>query len=714
MVKVIKKDGRKVPFHKEKILNNLKSIENVFDIKIKKDKMGIVNNIFDQVKNLKEIDSKELDLLVERELESDKYILSLFKHYKENEQKEIDRYTDIEYQLAKLEEKDPSIVNENGNKDSRTFVTQRDLVASIVAKSKGLKQYEEAVQRAHMKGMIHLHDLDRSPYQALPNCSLPNFEYLLSHGFDVGTTHVTPAQSIETAVSHLSILISAITGEQYGGISVHMIDRLLAPYAEKTYKKNYQLFFNHGDSIFESKANAIKKTKKDIFKAMESLEYEINTITAHSAQTPFTTLSFGIERGIWAKEIQKAILQVRLNGMKNENGNEITAIFPKLLYFVKDGINLKKTDPLYDVKQLAMECSRKRTYPDMLSVENLLKLKGGTEPITAMGCRSFLHSWNRPSTGEEEVVGRNNWGVVSLNLVRPAIQAEGNAELYFELLDEVLEIVKSALHTRENVVLSADLSSAPIMYTQGGLLGKGQEIEDIKSIKDLYSNDNIKRSTISVGYVGIYNAMVALFNDEKWYEKEDLKQFSIDILNHIQKYIDSIQDEFTAYVSLYATPSESLATRFRKLDQKRFCNIPNVTSNGYYENSFHFPSNKDINGFDKIDFESDYYWISNAGFMHYVEQPNLNNNPKAFESLWDYAHEKLAYFGINTPNDTCYVCGFEGEFNVDKDGYECPNCGNRDGEKMNVVRRLCGYLGQPATRPVVSGKQQEIANRVKH
>ena len=565
---MVKKDGRVVNFNRENIINNLESSERVFGVTFKRDKEVIVDQIEQELAGLEYITSEKLFSKIEQELQDERPILSAFREYKQREQDYMTQYTDTDYQLKRLKQKDREVVNENGNKDSRTFVTQRDLTASVVAKSKGIQQFSERVQRAHLKGIVHLHDLDRFPYQTLPNCSLPNFEYLMSKGFDIGNTHVTPAQSLDTAISHLSILLSAITGDQYGGVTIHEVDTLLIPYAEKTHQKNIALYQEVLDDKGLVEEAAQRKTIKDIYKAMESLEYEINTITAHSAQTPFVSMSFGRTTDWVGREIQKAILQVRLNGMDNGEGGKITSIFPKLLFFVEDEVNLNQGDINYDIKQLAMETSRKRVYPDMISVENLKAIKEGCV-ISPMGCRSFLHAWKRPSTGEYEVVGRNNLGVTSVNLPRIAIKAQGNVKLFWSLLDEALQLVVGSLHTREDIVLSADLEESPILYKQGGLYG-GKEVT---SVRDIYTGDNRKRSTLSVGYVGIHNAMVALFKDEHWHEEPTLKQFSVQMLQHMQDYIDDIQEDFEAYVSLYSTPSESLADRFATLDKQRFGEI---------------------------------------------------------------------------------------------------------------------------------------------
>ena len=593
-------------------------------------------------------------------------------------------------------------MNENGNKDTRTFSGQREALAGAIYRVEGLKMYPEKIQRAHNKGLIHLHDLDRSPFSSLPNCSLPDFSYLLEHGFTLGNAHITTPQSIGVAANLIANLFATISGEQFGGISVHEIDRVLEPYAEKTLNKNRDLYREVLTNKEDVETNARKKTVKDIYDAMQTLEYQVNTMASNCSQVPFTTISFGQTTTWLGREIQKAILRVRRDGMDGQ-----TAIFPKLLFFVDDGINKNPEDPNYDIKQLAMECSRKRIYPDMISAPRIRELKDG-DLITAMGCRSFLHPWRR--NGVPEIVGRNNIGVVTINIPHIAIHAEHNTDLFFDRLRSTTNLTLDALHVREESVLNADVNNAPIMYTQGGLGNPEGKI----CVRDFYTGENEKRSSISVGYIGIHNAMTSLTGDKNWQKNPTHRDTARRILDVIQDEIDKRQHEFHAMVTIYATPSESLCDRFDTIDATRFGEIDDVNDRGYYENSFHFPSYMDTDPFTKIRFESTYMDKTPGGFMFYVEAPALNSNPQAFESLWDEAYDHVGYFGVNTPIDSCFVCDFEGEFSCDDKGYHCPQCGNRDPEKASVTRRLCGYLGSPMKRPVVQGKNKEINSRVKH
>lgn len=703
-LKIVKKDGRIVDFRPAKILNDLSSAERVFGVHFHAPKNEIVAAVVKQVEAAPQpLPSADLFHIVENALAESPTVLAAFREYKSRQSQVIADSMDVTHAIGRVVNKDEAVMSENGNKDSRTFTTQREILAGAVTKAKGLEMYPEDIRRAHIKGLIHLHDLDRSPFGALPNCSLPDFEYMLENGFVLGNARIEKPRSIGVAATLLVQLLGAISGEQYGGISIHEIDRLLEPYAEMTLEKNRALYAEVLDSTAEVEAFAKKKTHKDIYDAMQAFEYQVNTLTTAAAQTPFTSVSFGMSTSWCGREIQEAMLRVREKGMSGE-----TAIFPKLLYFVDEGVNHAPGDPNYDLKQLAMETSRKRIYPDLISVPRIRELKNG-ELITPMGCRSFLHYWE-DKDGKSQVVGRNNLGVVSINLPRLGIQAEGDWETFWATLDEALGITLRALKIREEVVLSADLENAPVMYTQGGM----GDPEGKTSVRDWYTGDNEKRSSISVGYIGIHNAMVAMTGQVRWQEMPELRERALEIMQRINAAVDQAQANFHAYVSVYSTPSESLCDRFDAIDRARFGTIPGVNDRGYYENSFHFPSYVDTDPFSKIHFESSYMPLAPGGFMYYVEAPNLQVNPAAFEALWDEAFDNVGYFGVNSPVDSCFVCDFEGEFGCDKDGYYCPRCGNRDEEKASVVRRLCGYLGAPMKRPVVAGKQEEIASRVKH
>ncbi|WP_257162279.1 anaerobic ribonucleoside-triphosphate reductase [Corynebacterium cystitidis] len=698
---VTKKDGRIVRFYPSKILNDLKSAQRVFDVEFHRTPHEIVEAISARAHEAGSLTSAELFDIVQDELADSPAVLAAFREYKQIQNTQIANSTNIQHQLGRLN--DVKVLNENGNKDSRTFIVQRDILAGTITKAKGLKMFPEDIRRAHIKGLIHIHDLDRSPFQGMPNCSLPDFEYMLANGFTLGNARIESPQSIGVAATLLVQLLGAISGEQYGGISVHEIDRLLEPYAAKSHEKNRAMFAEVLDDEDPIEAAAKKKTVKDIYDAMQAFEYQVNTLTTSAAQTPFTSISLGQTTSWLGREIQKAVLAVREHGMSGE-----TAIFPKILFFVDDGINARPGDPNYDIKQAAMRCSRKRIYPDLVSAPKIREAKEG-QLITPMGCRSFLHPWKN-ADGQYQQLGRNNLGVVSINLPRIAIQAEGDITAFFDMLDDAMDLTIRALKVREDGILDAELESSPIMYTQGGLgdpTGK-------TCVRDFYTGDRYKASSISMGYVGIHNAMVALTGDQHWHTDAAHRELSYEILRAMNRRVDAAQPDFNAKMSIYSTPSESLCDRFDDLDRARFGDIEGVNDRGYYENSFHFPSYVETNPIEKIHFEAGYQDLTPGGFMFYVEAPNLAENPAAFEAIWDEAYENVGYFGINSPVDVCFECEFEGEFHCDEQGYVCPSCGNRDENKASVTRRLCGYLGSPMKRPVVAGKQEEIASRVKH
>lgn len=704
---VIKKDGRKVLYREEKILNDLESAERVFKIRLKEDKNILVKKVSDIVKSYdRAVETHEIFSIVEKVLVDEPAVLSAFREFKKDQQEKIDRATDINYQISRLENQDKGIVNENGNRDSRRFSTQRELLSGVISRARGLDMFPEHVKRAHIKGSVYQHDLDKAPYSAQPNCSLIDFEYLLNNGFKLGDAWIKTPQSFGVAVTVIVQCLGEIAGTQFGGMSIHEIDKILEPYAEKSYQKNIKkleklLPQNMHDRENFIKDKALEHTVKEINDGAQSLEFEINTMTTSSAQVPFTTISFGLSDGKWARVIQKAILQQRYDGLSDG----ATAIFPKQLYFLQEGHNLNKNDPYYDVKQLAMKTSARRTYPDMVSMKQLKMLRGTDKAITAMGCRSYLQPWFDPETGIETYAGRANGGVSSINLARIGIESRGNMSYFYEILEQNLNTLIDSLKIREQKVMSAEIEQAPLMYKYGGM-GKPR-----KTVREYFEN---KRGTISVGYVGLHNCMVAITGDVDWSKCNHNRELSINIMKYIQDFVDKHQNDFDMFLSVYGSPAESLATKFCELDVERFGVIEGVNDRGYYENSFHFPSYLDNNPFDKIDIENKYLPYTLGGNMIYVESTGLEINQKAFETIWDYMYENILYGGINNPLDSCFECGFEGEFTATERGYECPHCKNNNQDTINVVRRLCGYLGSIVARPVISGKDKEIRSRVDH
>lgn len=708
-MKVIKRDGRHVDFDEQKINEALIKAEKKIHGSLSPLTYEKIQMIADLV--VQEIKSRfaenvkiyEIQNIVEHILlEKNEYELAEeYINYRTKRDFARSKATDINFSIEKLINKDQTVVNENANKDSNVFNTQRDLTAGIVGKSIGLKMLPPHIANAHQKGDIHYHDLDYHPYTPMTNCCLIDFKGMLNNGFKIGNAEVESPKSIQTATAQISQIIANVASSQYGGCSADRTDELLAPFAELNYKKHLKDAEEWIDSPERQKEYAKAKTKKDIFDAMQSLEYEINTLFTSNGQTPFTSLGFGLGENWFEREIQKAILQIRINGLGSEKR---TAIFPKLIFTLKKGVNLNPEDPNYDIKQLALECATKRMYPDILNYDKIVELTGSFK--VPMGCRSFLQGW-KDENGQEVNVGRMNLGVVTLNLPRIAIESKGDQNKFWQLLSDRLEIMKDALLYRVERCKEAIPANAPILYMYGAF---GKRLSRTDSVNELFKN---RRATVSLGYIGLYEVASAFFGGE-WETNPEAKAFTLDIVKELKANADSWGDEYGYHFSVYSTPSESLTDRFCRLDTEKFGIIENITDKEYYTNSFHYDVRKNPTPFEKLEFEKDYPKYCSGGFIHYCEYPMLQQNPKALEAVWDFAYDKIGYLGTNTPIDHCYQCGFEGDFKPTERGFECPECGNHDPKTCDVVKRTCGYLGNPQARPMVHGRHKEISSRVKH
>ncbi|MBD9903696.1 anaerobic ribonucleoside-triphosphate reductase [Enterococcus faecium] len=708
-MKVIKRDGRHVDFDEQKINEALIKAEKKIHGSLSPLTYEKIQMIADLV--VQEIKSRfaenvkiyEIQNIVEHILlEKNEYELAEeYINYRTKRDFARSKATDINFSIEKLINKDQTVVNENANKDSNVFNTQRDLTAGIVGKSIGLKMLPPHIANAHQKGDIHYHDLDYHPYTPMTNCCLIDFKGMLNNGFKIGNAEVESPKSIQTATAQISQIIANVASSQYGGCSADRTDELLAPFAELNYKKHLKDAEEWIDSPERQKEYAKAKTKKDIFDAMQSLEYEINTLFTSNGQTPFTSLGFGLGENWFEREIQKAILQIRINGLGSEKR---TAIFPKLIFTLKKGVNLNPEDPNYDIKQLALECATKRMYPDILNYDKIVELTGSFK--VPMGCRSFLQGW-KDENGQEVNVGRMNLGVVTLNLPRIAIESKGDQNKFWQLLSDRLEIMKDALLYRVERCKEAIPANAPILYMYGAF---GKRLSRTDSVNELFKN---RRATVSLGYIGLYEVASAFFGGE-WETNPEAKAFTLDIVKELKANADAWGDEYGYHFSVYSTPSESLTDRFCRLDTEKFGIIENITDKEYYTNSFHYDVRKNPTPFEKLEFEKDYPKYCSGGFIHYCEYPMLQQNPKALEAVWDFAYDKIGYLGTNTPIDHCYQCGFEGDFKPTERGFECPECGNHDPKTCDVVKRTCAYLGNPQARPMVHGRHKEISSRVKH
>lgn len=704
---VIKRDGREIPFQKEKIEKAItKSMLylNINDLDfIKTIGQSIEKNIIQ--KEQPKISINEIQQIVEYSLMRSQYpeIARVYIEYRHDRDKSRELNSDLLKSIKGLiQQNDDSLLNENANKDGKVIPTQRDLLAGIISKYYA-KNYilDKDIVHAHEIGDIHYHDLDYSPFFPMFNCMLIDLKGMLDNGFKMGNAEIESPKSISTATAITAQIIAQVASHIYGGTTINRIDEILSPYVKLSYLKHKHIAELWNIQEVDAYANA--QTEKECFNAFQALEYEINTLHTANGQTPFVTFGFGLGTSKEAVMIQQSILKNRINGLGK---NKKTAIFPKLVFAIRDGINHKFTDINYSVKQLAIKCASMRMYPDILNYEPLIKATGSFK--TPMGCRSFLNVYKN-SQNEEIHDGRNNLGVISINLPRVAIKSKGNISLFWQYLENILAISKKALLSRINRFKGVKAKVAPVLYMEGAC---GIRLNAEDDIIDIFKNG---RASISLGYIGIHEMVNAFFeNDIHIFDSKDKQSFALEVVSKLRETVDKWKEETGYAFSLYSTPSENLCNRFCTLDEKIYGRIKNVTDKGYYTNSFHLDVRKKVNPYEKINFELNYPSIANGGFICYGEYPNLKNNLKALENIWDYSYSRIPYYGTNTPIDECYICGYSGEFLCSSKGFSCPSCGNHEETKMSVIRRVCGYLGSPNSRPFNKGKQLEVMNRVKH
>lgn len=694
----VKRDGAKYPFELFKLEMVIHAL-GLDDVKT-----VILSKIMDKLDD-DTVTAQDVADAFRQSLNELGYIEAAKKYvaYRKHDVAEWEKQIDTKNRLERLVHKDPTIVNENANKDSDVFSTQRDLTAGTVGKTVGLTMMPEHIAKAHLRGDIHWHDLDYTPLSPMSNCCLIDFKEMLTNGFKIGNAYMESPNSIGVATSQVAQIITNVASSQYGGCSFDRADEVLAPFAQKNYEKHLKDAKELIDDEEKADAFAKKRTKKDIYDAMQSLEYEINTMFSSQGQTPFTSLGFGLGTSWIEKEIQKDILRIRIAGLGKEHR---TAIFPKLLFTLKKGLNLHPGDPNYDVKKLAIECSTKRMYPDVLSYDKIKEITGSFK--CPMGCRSFLQGW-KDKNGKEVNSGRMNLGVVTVNLPRIAMESHGDMDLFWKIFKVRMQTCHEALQFKAHRVTEAKPVNAPILYQYGAF---GKRLPEDGNVNDLFKNG---RATISLGYIGLYEVGTVFYGSD-WEHNKEAHDFTVEIVKKMHDYCAKWEKEDPNHYhySLYSTPSESLTDRFCRLDTARFGKVKDITDKEYYTNSFHYDVRKHPTPFEKLSFEMDYPKYAAGGFIHYCEYPNLKQNPAALEAVWDWAYDKVGYLGTNTPIDKCYKCGFAGEFKATAKGFQCPVCGNHDPRTCDCVKRTCGYLGNPLKRPMVHGRHEEIAHRVKH
>lgn len=697
-IQVVKRDGTVTSFYSYKInliLNALNADEQT--------SQSVYVTLLDALLNQTTVTTKKIaDLFVQGLVNANhEELAKVYRDYRQHDEEAFAEATNPQNKLEQLFDRNSRIVHENANKDSHVFNTQRDLEAGVVSRALGLRMLPGIVAKAHLRGDIHWHDLDYSPVTPETNCCLIDFDEMFKHGFKIGNAWVSSPRSIQTATAQMSQIIANVASLQYGGCSANRIDQLLEPYAKLNYEKHMK---DAEEWIVPEKREefAREKTKKDIYDAMQALEYEINTLYSSQGQTPFTTINFGLGTSWIAREIQKAILKIRIKGLGKEHR---TAIFPKLTFTIKRGLNLDPEDPNYDIKQLALECSTKRMYPDLLMYDKIKELTGSFK--TPMGCRSFLQGWTDPETGKEVNSGRMNLGVVTVNLPWIALEAHGDKQLFWEIFQEKMNICKIALDYRIKRTKEAKPENAPLLYMYGAF---GKRLKKTDSVDEVFKNS---RATVSLGYIGLYEVCTTFYGSN-WEHNKEAHDFAIAITKAMHDLCAEWEKEEGYHFSLYSTPAESLTDTFCQDDLKKFGRVEDVTDKEYYTNSFHYDVRKHPTPFEKLSFEEAFPKYAAGGFIHYCEYPNLRQNPKALEAVWDWAYDHVGYLGTNTSIDQCFKCGFKGEFEATARGFKCPQCGNHDPATCDVVKRTCGYLGNPQQRPMVHGRHEEIIHRVKH
>jgi len=754
---VEKRDGRLVDFDRERLTAAITAAYHDIKQRVTPQRQqtieGVVDQIVDELSDRRTgpVRIDEIRALAERALvgahEDD--AARAYTAYRLRRDIERAKATDVTEAVKRLTSRDESLVKENANKDSNVFATQRDLLAGTVSKATALSQLPAEVANAHMKGQIHFHDLDYSPFTSMTNCSLPDFADMLAHGFELGNARMESPRSIGTATTQITQIIKDVASSQYGGQTVNRCDELLDPYARLDYAKHLDMAhivlpddisipaaerivaalksrepgWLHiedraplpDDTPFTEDALRLVQlreiyakilTRKSIYDAMQTMEYQINSNRVSSGQTPFVTVGFGLGTSWFAREIQRAIFLIRIRGLGAQGK---TAIFPKLTFTVRRGLNAAPGEPNYDLKQLALECSTKRMYPDILFSENIEKITGSFK--APMGCRSFLHAWTDPETGEDVEEGRMNLGVVTVDIPRVALESRGDVDRFWRILDERMAVAHQALRFRIDRCRQAEPVAAPSLY-QHGAFGRLAPDADVDQ---LFRGG---RATISLGYIGLYEATAVFFGkewmtDHSW--NPEGRDFALSIVARMAQLCRGWEAEEGYHYSVYSTPAESLTDRFARLDTETFGVVEGVTDHDFYTNSFHYPVWLKPTPMEKLDYEVDFPAYAAGGFINYCEFPSLQHNPAALEAVWDYAHGiGIGYLGTNTPIDHCYVCGYEGDFEATAEGFRCPECANQDPDRCDVTKRTCGYLGNPVQRPMVHGRHEEIAHRTKH
>ena len=707
-MKIIKRDGRIVEYKREKIEKAI----NKANLDVLENERVSKKQIDNIIKHIEELNKKRMlvediqDIIETQLMKLKKYELAkVYIIYRYNRALVRKSNTTDESILSLIKNSNKEVMEENSNKNAIVASTQRDLIAGEVSKDLTKRiLLPEKISEAHNEGILHFHDADYF-LQPIFNCCLINYKDMFENGTVMNGKMIETPKSFQVACTVLTQIIAAVASSQYGGQSVNIehLGKYLKISEDKFRKKLTEKYKNKlkKEDIEEIVQDRLKE---ELASGVQTIQYQINTLMTTNGQSPFVTLFLYLNKEDpyieYTAKIIEEIISQRYEGIKNEKGVYITPAFPKLIYVLDEFNNL--SGGKYDyLTKLAVKCSSKRLYPDYISAKKMRENYEGNV-FSPMGCRSFLSCY-KDEEGKYKFEGRFNQGVVSINLPQIAIIANQDEDKFWSLLDERLELCYEALMCRHHALLGTLSNVSPVHWQYGAIarLEKGEKID--KYLKNGYS-------TISLGYIGIYE-MTKLMKGVSHTDPVGEK-FAIKVMKHMLAKCNEWKKSTGLGFGLYGTPAESLCYRFASIDKEKFGEIKDVTDKGYYTNSYHVDVREKIDAFSKLSFESKFQTISSGGAISYVEIPNMSHNLEAMEELVKFIYDNIQYAEFNTKSDYCHECGFTGEIIInDKYEWECPNCHNKDKNKMNVTRRTCGYLGENFWNV---GKTKEIKARELH
>ena len=722
-MKIIKRNGAEVPFDITKIITAVtKASDSVGgQARLSREQITqIAAAVTDQCQQLnRAVSVEEVQDLVENQL-MDIQAHDVARHYITYRYvQSLKRQTNTtdERILSLIECQNEEVKQENANKNPTVNSVQRDYMAGEISKDLTARLLlDPEIVKAHQEGLIHFHDSDYFA-QHMHNCDLVNLEDMLQNGTVISGTYIEKPHSFSTACNIATQIIAQVASNQYGGQSISLTH--LAPFVDVSRKKiaaEVELEMEGLDVSAERKKEIVeRRLRNEINRGVQTIQYQVVTLMTTNGQAPFITVFMYLgearnpqEKADLAIIIEETIRQ-RYQGVKNEAGVWITPAFPKLIYVLEED-NIRPGTPYYYLTELAAKCTAKRMVPDYISEKKMLELKvdknGEGHCYPCMGCRSFLTPYVDPETGKPKYYGRFNQGVVTINLVDVALSSGGNFEKFWKIFDERLDLCHRALQARHKRLLGTPSDAAPILWQYGALarLKKGEKIDKL-----LFGG----YSTISLGYAGLYECVKYMTG--KSHTDAGAKPFALSVMQHMNDKCNAWKKAENMDYSLYGTPLESTTYKFAKCLQKRFGIVEGITDKNYITNSYHVHVSEPIDAFTKLKFEADFQRLSPGGAISYVEVPNMQDNLEAVMSVLQFIYDNIMYAELNTKSDYCQVCGYDGEIKiVEDDGklvWECPKCGNRDQNKLNVARRTCGYIG---TQFWNQGRTQEIKDRVLH